>query len=312
MKILFCSKNDIFGATILNFILPQLAGHQVKVLLSDKTRSEENKVPELVDEKFLERELPLDLLFPLIDAQPLHGQLLTFKGCAHEYGVSIQTIQNINAPESEQRIRDWAPDIIVSARFSLIFKGNIEQIPPHGIFNIHPGALPGYAGLCAPLRGILNGDDMLGCTLHKVDMGIDTGPIYSVSYMPSKPPQSVFAHIGNLYQMGLTSLLDLLKDIAAGNTPVLRVQDKAAFRYYHLPEEHVFEDMRARNIKPVSFEVYGELLRKFCPEALVPAMSILFDPATLEQDTAAIHAHGTAPVIERLRDAIHSRLTTSE
>ena len=53
MKILFCTKNDIFGAVILNKILPQLKNHQVKVLLSDKTRAEENSVQELIEEKFL-------------------------------------------------------------------------------------------------------------------------------------------------------------------------------------------------------------------------------------------------------------------
>jgi len=99
-------------------------------------------------------------------------------------------------------IRDWAPDIIISARFSLIFKSNIEQIPPLGIFNIHPGALPGYAGLCAPLRGMLNGEKELGCTLHQVDNGIDTGPIYAVGYLAAQPEKSVFGHIAQLYELG--------------------------------------------------------------------------------------------------------------
>ena len=128
MKILFCTKNDIFGAVILNKILPQLKDHAVKVLLSDKTRAEENSVPELVEEKFLERDLPLNLIFPLIDAQSLTGELLTFAGCSKKFKIDISTILNINNAESEKMIRDWAPDIIISARFSLIFKSNIEQI----------------------------------------------------------------------------------------------------------------------------------------------------------------------------------------
>ena len=79
MKILFCTKNDIFGASILNFILPRLAGHEVRVLLSDKTRSAENKVPELSEEKFLERDFPLHVVFPAVDAGADAGELLTYR-----------------------------------------------------------------------------------------------------------------------------------------------------------------------------------------------------------------------------------------
>lgn len=313
MKILFCTKNDVFGATILNFILPRLAQHQVRVLLSDKTRSEENKALELVEEKFLERDFPLSVLFPLIDSTaPSVGQLLTFEGCAQKYGVDIQTTLNINEPKSEQMITNWAPDVIVSARFSLIFKKNIEAIPRHGIFNIHPGALPGYAGLCAPLRGLLNADSQLGCTLHKVDMGIDTGPIHSVSYMSASPDKSVFSHIANLYEMGLTRLIDLLKEIESGHPPALKQQDPADFRYYRLPGEEVFAELAQKNIQPVSFEIYSQLVEKFCPETLLAQIAALLSPAALAQLTASIHTQGIDGAVEHSRDAMDAALCLSE
>lgn len=268
MKILFCTKRDIFGAVILNSILPQLKNHQVKVLLSDKTRSEENSVQELVEEKFLERDLPVNLIFPLIDAQPFCGDLLTFSGCARRFNISISTIHQINHADSEKMIQDWAPDIIVSARFSLIFKSNIEKIPPLGIFNIHPGQLPGYAGLCAPLRGLLFEETELGCTLHKVDEGIDTGPIYAVAYLKAEPEKSVFGHIEQLYQLGLENLLRLLAETSSGLKPELKVQDPAAFRYFRLPDAQTFQKLRMKNIELVNYEIYSKLISKFIPVQL--------------------------------------------
>lgn len=297
MKILFCTKNDIFGAVILNKILPQLKDHEVKVLLSDKTRAEENSVPELVEEKFLERDFPLNLIFPLIDAQSQSGELLTFAGCAKKFDVEISTILNINNVESEKMIRDWAPDIIVSARFSLIFKSNIEQIPRLGIFNIHPGALPGYAGLCAPLRGMLHGDKQLGCTLHQVDDGIDTGPIYAVSYLDAQPEKSVFGHIAELYGLGLTNLMKLLGDFSAGRAPVLQVQDPAAFRYFRLPDASAFADLRARGVEPVSYEIYEELIRKFIPAAIYSGAQDLLNSQKIQHATSSIHSKGTTEVL---------------
>ncbi|MDO8694304.1 MAG: formyltransferase family protein [Sheuella sp.] len=297
MKILFCSKNDIFGAVILNEILPQLKDHEVKVLLSDKTRAEENSVPDLVEEKFLERDFPLNLIFPLVDAQSLTGELLTFAGCAKKFNVDIHTILNINNPESEKMIRDWAPDIIISARFSLIFKSNIEQIPRLGIFNIHPGALPGYAGLCAPLRGMLNGEEKLGCTLHRVDDGIDTGPIYAVSYLDAHPEKSVFGHIAELYGLGLVNMMRLLGELSNGRTPALQVQDPAAFRYFRLPDAAAFTDLRARGVEPVSYEVYGELIRKFIPAAIYSGAQDFLNSKKIEHATTSIHSKGSAEVL---------------
>ena len=307
MRILFCTKNDVFGASILNWILPRLATHQVKVLLSDKTRTEENSVQALVEEKFLERDLPLRALFPFIDQQTTTGKLLTFAGCHQRYQVEIDIVTRINDADTEAMIRDWAPDIIVSARFSLIFKANIESIPPLGIFNIHPGALPGYAGLYAPLRAVLNADKQLGCTLHQVDEGIDTGAVYSVSYLPLTIERSVFGHIAQLYELGLTSLLVLLSDFSRGTQPTLTVQDKTLFRYFRLPDQDAFVHLKALGIDLVAFDVYSDFIRQFVPSESMQACSSELSAQALELMTQKVMSTGidraVADLGERLRNA---------
>lgn len=292
MRILFCTKNDLFGASILNWILPRISEHQVKVLLSDKTRTEENSVQALIEEKFLERDLPLRALFPLLDRQTATGKLATFEGCRKRYQVEIDTITRINDPETEAMIRNWAPDIIVSARFSLIFKANIERIPPLGVFNIHPGALPGYAGLYAPLRGALNADKQLGCTLHQVDEGIDTGAVYSVSYLPFTREQSIFGHVAQLYELGLTRFLELLIDLERGKKPVLKVQDKALFRYFKLPDQTAFASLKTLGVDLVNFEVYSEFIKQFVPVELLSRLSQVLSPQALELVTQQVNSVG--------------------
>ena len=304
MRILFCTKNDVFGASILNWILPKLSGHQIKVFLSDKTRSEENSVQALTEEKFLERDLPLLALFPLIDAQSEFGSLMTFEGCRQRYQVEIDTITSVNDPATERVIREWAPDIIVSARFSLIFKSNIESIPPLGIFNIHPGALPGYAGLCAPLRGILNQEKKLGCTLHKVDDGIDTGAIYSVSYLDATPEKSVFAHIAPLYELGLTSLIQLIDELNQGKDPQIKVQDSMGFRYYRLPDESAFVELERLGVKPVSYEFYSDFIKQFLPVELMSQLSAALDPPKIELATQSISQIGIAAAVAEFKGGL--------
>jgi folate-dependent phosphoribosylglycinamide formyltransferase PurN len=304
MRILFCTKKDVFGTWILNWVLPKLSQHHVKVLLSDKTRTEENSVQALTEEKFLERDLPLAALFPLIDSHSEMGPLATFEGCQKRYQVEIDTITSVNDSDTEKMIRDWAPDIIVSARFSLIFKANIESIPPLGIFNIHPGALPGYAGLCAPLRGILHAEKQLGCTLHKVDGGIDTGPIYRVAYLESDPKQSVFAHIAPLYELGLTNLLQLLADLAEGMTPQLKMQDKESFRYFRLPDEAAFAKLKTLGVDQVAVDVYSDFIKQFVPSALMQKLSSELAPQALRQLTQQVKSTGTDHAVADFADRL--------
>jgi hypothetical protein len=302
MKILFCTKKDVLGAWILNWILPKLSQHHVKVFLSDKTRPVENSVQALTEEKFLERDLPLLALFPLIDGQSELGSLATFEGCRQRYKVEIETILNINDPDTEKTIREWAPDIIVSARFSLIFKKNIESIPPLGIFNIHPGTLPGYAGLCAPLRAILNAENQLGCTLHQVDGGIDTGPIYSLSYLEANPEQSIFSHIALLYELGLKSLLQLLAELDEGHPPLLEEQDKNSFRYFHLPDEQCFYQLRDMGVEPVSYDFYSDFVKQFVPASLTRKLDIALAPSAIQRSTQSISQIGVPEALKQFNE----------
>ena len=61
MKLLLCVKQDLHGCIFLNHLLPKLAGHDVRVLLSDKTRPAEHHIPALAELAYLERGLPLSL-----------------------------------------------------------------------------------------------------------------------------------------------------------------------------------------------------------------------------------------------------------
>ena len=283
MKIMFCSKLELFGAIILNTILPKLAGHQIRVFLSDTTRPAENVVPQLIGAKFFDRHLPLKGLFPMIDAQALEGELLTFRGLARKTAVEISTVGDINDSQQEQTIRAWAPDLIVSARFSLIFKRNILQIPRLGSFNIHPGVLPGYAGLGAPMHALLAGESQLGCTLHQIDERIDTGPVYSISYVPAAPQRSIFEISQELYALGLASFETLLAELEAGKTPRVQAQDARLYRYYSLPLAPAFAQFAQLGLSGISYPAYCATLRRFWPPGLDAPSSGLLDPAILEQ-----------------------------
>ena len=97
MQLTLCVKRDLHGCIFLNKLLPQLAGHQISVLLSEKYRPDEGGIPALAEMAFLERNLPIDTLFPLIDSAIAGGQKagewLTFTGLQKKYGFSLSTVR---------------------------------------------------------------------------------------------------------------------------------------------------------------------------------------------------------------------------
>lgn len=285
MRILLCTKRDLAGAIVLNQLMPHLAADHVMVLLSDKTRPTEKSLAELSEMKFLERDLPIDTLFPLVDSLDAEGApLATFNGIAARYGVPMKTVDNINSADSEALIRDFAPDLILSVRFSLIFKQPVFDIPRLGTWNVHPGALPRYAGLFAPFRSMLDGQSHMGCTLHRIDDGIDTGPVVGIGWLPVERRRSLLWHVVRAYQPGLDLFVTMLDGMRQGREPELRAQDSGLRVYVSMPDEAQFRAFHANGLRLSDPAEYQDIIRGFLPPDFDVPDAVL---AALEPSTGA-------------------------
>ncbi len=58
-----------------------------------------------------------------------------------------------------------------------IFKKEFLTLARYGFINIHPGLLPRYRGPVPSMWALLNGESIVGTTIHYIDQGIDTGDI---------------------------------------------------------------------------------------------------------------------------------------
>ncbi len=54
---------------------------------------------------------------------------------------------------------------------------SIYTVPEKGFYNIHPGPLPAYRGTDPVFQQIKNQEKYAGVSIHKMDEGIDTGPV---------------------------------------------------------------------------------------------------------------------------------------
>lgn len=261
MRIVLCVKRDILGNLALNRLARHLANHELTVLLSDKVMAAERAPGAPADQLFYERDLVVDHLFPAIDAAPpANPQSLTFEGIAREHGITVDIVADINAPETVERLRDLAPDLMLSNRFDLIFKAEAIGVPRLGLYNLHPGALPRYRGLYAPFRALMNEDERMGCTLHAIDPGIDTGPVVDIAWIKADPSKSVLQHYAELYVAGADLFARMVEDVEQGKPVVPQPQDEADAVYYKYPSDDELEAFRQSGGRLVDTLEYRRLL----------------------------------------------------
>jgi folate-dependent phosphoribosylglycinamide formyltransferase PurN len=267
MRLILCVKRDLHGCIFLNRLLPRLAGHRLRVLLSDKTRPAERAIPALAELAYLERGLPVERLFPLLDRQPETGaEWATFAGLAHRHGCRCEIVDDINAIDVVSDLRTFAPDLIVSARFSHIFKPPAIAASRYGVINIHPGELPAYAGLFAPMRTVAEGGRQLVCCMHFMDDGIDSGPLVAVERLPYRPSAGLLDQIAELYPLAIEPLLELLVRLAAGRAPGGQAQDIGRRRYRSMPTAAEVAAFLAAGHRFWQPEGYDALLARFMPD----------------------------------------------
>jgi hypothetical protein len=87
----------------------------------------------------------------------------------------VREVPHINHPEVVALAQELQPDLIAVFGTSLI-RGELLKQGRLGIANLHGGLSPEYRGADCTFWALYNGEPQkVGCTLHWIDAGIDTG-----------------------------------------------------------------------------------------------------------------------------------------
>ncbi len=261
MRIAVCTKHDIFGAVVLNHVLPGLAGHDLAIFMSVREHPEaDDAVPELDLMRMIERQVPMSVLFPALDAAtPLPGQMRTPTQLAATTGNPLTVIRDMQPGSGVHAIEAFGADMILSIRFSYLFRRSTIAQASAGIINVHPGPLPQYRGLFTPFWQILRGNDVLRCTIHVVEPGVDTGPVLAIREVPVVRSRSLLWHMMQLYLAGGAQAVAFINNGLPPATP----QDAALASRTFAPTPEAFTQFRAMGFSLVKGADYLELLTPF-------------------------------------------------
>ena len=120
----------------------------------------------------------------------------------------------------------------------LLSIANLQVIPDavlalagQGAVNFHDGPLPDYAGLNTPVWAILNGRREHGVTWHRIEGGVDEGPILEVRRFEIAEDETAFSLNSKCYAAALDSFAPLLDRLEAGDVAGV-AQDLADRRWF--------------------------------------------------------------------------------
>ena len=74
-------------------------------------------------------------------------------------------------------LKDRGVKLVVLAGFMRMLKEDFVEAFPNRVINIHPSILPAFRGLEAWKQALDYGVRYAGCTVHFLELGMDTGPI---------------------------------------------------------------------------------------------------------------------------------------
>jgi folate-dependent phosphoribosylglycinamide formyltransferase PurN len=105
---------------------------------------------------------------------PLPDPLTT----AERFGIPTVVVPSLASPQGVEAVAAMKPDLAIFAGGGILRKP-LLQVPHLGTLNAHMGLLPYYRGMNVVEWAALSGDPV-GCTVHLIDSGIDTGDILCV------------------------------------------------------------------------------------------------------------------------------------
>lgn len=247
-QVLLFVGEDITAHLIMNDVVKaMLAGDTYEPVLffPKNAYSAKANLPELREYSFFEKGLLQTTVYPFIDVKnSAAARNLSPQQMAEMYGLEVRDLDDVNDPSfvAEMEARENIA-CAISIRCTQIFHSPIiEAINRQALFlNLHSGLLPEYRGVMPTLRRMYDiatgsaDSHEYGCTLHKIDTGIDTGKIIEVKSLELDQNHSGYMATLGLAKAGTDSINAVLGQIKDGYTVRGHPQQNNCAEYFTFP-----------------------------------------------------------------------------
>ena len=96
---------------------------------------------------------------------------------AEDNNLNVYSPKELRSIEEIKFIKEMNLDFIIVIAYGLILPEEILNLPKYGCYNLHASILPRWRGAAPIQRSMIEGDEMTGVTIMKMNKGLDTGDI---------------------------------------------------------------------------------------------------------------------------------------
>lgn len=125
-------------------------------------------------------------------------------------------VRALRDEESLATVRSWNPDLGLSVG-APILRPELFGLPKHGTINLHLGKVPDYRGAPPGFWELWTGAEEIGATVHRMDEGLDTGPILEQAVAPIYPDDDWDTVEARAHELGKIVLMRALSRAASGD-----------------------------------------------------------------------------------------------
>ena len=127
-------------------------------------------------EELLRQGADVRLVFTHEDSPTEEIWFASVRELAADNGIPYVTT-DINLPENVARLKEIAPDFLLSFYYRNMIKPQVLELARHGALNLHGSYLPKYRGRVPVNWAVINGETETGATLHYMVEKPDAGDI---------------------------------------------------------------------------------------------------------------------------------------
>ncbi len=171
-------------------------------------------------EELLRQGADIRLIFTHEDSATEQIWFASVRELAARHGIPYIT-SDINLPENVERVKEIAPDFLLSFYYRNMIRPQLLEIPLRGALNLHGSYLPKYRGRVPVNWAVINGETETGATLHYMVEKPDAGDIVAQEKVPILFTDTAHDVFGKLTEAAVTVLSRAWPLLCNGTAPRL-------------------------------------------------------------------------------------------
>jgi len=201
------------------------------------------------------------------------GQALTenlLAQWANQVGMTVK--KPINDAEVSRILIEDKIDLLITIAYGHILSGSVLEIPTYGCINLHFSLLPKYRGAAPVQWALLNGDNETGVSVFKLEIGMDTGPIFAQKAVPISDQDTTTSLLSKLIPVGVELIDDAIFMLENNQPPKIQDTTLASMApkikkddgriNWQMPASSIYNQYRALGENPGLFtELAGSRIR---------------------------------------------------